>query len=327
MGKTGLSAQLGIAAQVDQTTRATPTRFYEMLSEGLTLDNQRVQSGALRANRNIADRWRQNRKGVAGPITIEHPTVGAGLLWKHILGGEATTTPVGADDARDHTCVIGPLDGDFLTVQKSVPRVSGATAAAFDLIGVKIVSAQLTQNVDGFLQLQLQTDGYDLLKDQSLAVASYPVDLEQFFSEDCIVTVDGESYEADELTLNIDNGLKTDRYKLRGDTRKLEQIEETSVEGRTITGNCGSDYDGNTIFDKFDEGEEFPVELTWTHPDEIEDGFNFSLSIELPRCRADDGTPVVGGPDVVTQPLGFKALKPASGQAITVVVRDNLTTA
>lgn len=325
-GKTGLSAQLGFGQQVDQTTRIAPTRFYEFLSESLTLDSQRVSSSGLRAGKRVEQYWRENRKGVAGSVTLEHPVVGSGILWKNILGAlSGTATPVGATTARDHTLILGDLDGDFLTVQKSLPRVSGSAPAPRDFVGCKVVSASLTQNVDGFLQLEVTLDGYDMQTGNTLATASYPADLAQFFYEDCTITIDGTDYAADDFSLAVDNGLKTDRYKLRGDTRKLEQIEETAVNGRNISGSMASDFDGGSIADLYPDGTEFPVVVTWASPYEIEAGFNYELEITLPRCRADEGVATVGGPDVVTQPLGFKVLKPGYLEPISVRVRDSLT--
>jgi hypothetical protein len=324
MGKTGLSGQLGIGAQSVFTTRVAPTRFYEFLSEGIKLDSQRASSQGLRANKRVTRHWRENRKGVAGPISIEHPIVGSGLLWKYILGAVATTTPSGATNARDHAATLGALDGDFFTAQVGRASVAGVVHP-FDYVGCKIASASLSQSVDGFLQLEMQVDGWDEQTNQSLAVASYPTDLGQFFYEDCIVTVNSVAYDARDFSLAIDNGLKTDRYYLRGDTRKKEQIEETSVDGRAITGSCEGDFESLTIYNLFANGTEFPLSVKWTSPAEIETGFNYELEITLPRCRMDGETPAIGGPDVLAQPFNFVALQPSSGEPITVRVRDSLT--
>lgn len=324
--KTGLGTQFGIAAQVDQTTRITPTRFFEVTSWGLALDATYASSQGLRAGRKVTRHSRHYRRGVAGPVSMEHPIVGAGLLWKHILGDAATTTP-GGTDPRDHTCTIGELDGDFLTGQVSVPQEDGTAPSVRDFVGLKITGASLTQSgPESFLQIQPTFDGYDVEDNNSLATASYSTDYDVFHGADCVVQVAGSNFLADEFALNIDNGLAVDRRKLRGDTRKLEQIENTSVDGRNITGSIPSDFASDTVEDYYNDGTEFSVSATWTSPTEIESGYPFSLTITLPRCRADSGAATVGGPGVVTQPLGFKVLEPTNGdEPITVVVRDNLT--
>jgi hypothetical protein len=267
--------------------------------------------------------------GVAGPVSMEHPTVGAALLWKHILGAIATSTPVGATDARDHEATLGTLNGKFLTGQVGRPRVNNDTPKPYDYIGLKVASASLSQSVGGFLTIEVALDGYDEDTGQTLATASYAADLGQFFFDDCTLSLDdgggAATYAADDFNLSIDNGLATDRRKLRGDTRKLEQIEATTIDGRNITGSAASDFDGGSISDLYSDGTEFELIATWAHPVEIEAGFNYELEVTLPRCRADSGSATVSGPGIVSQPLGFKVLKPASDEPITVRLRDSLT--
>src|SRR5690242_20276050 len=96
-GRAGIAAQFGIAAETTWGTRAAPDHFYEFVKEGLKLDQDWIKSKALTTRRvQRSNRTVRNKKGADGDVSLEHANKGMGLLWKHMLGAVAITTPGGA---------------------------------------------------------------------------------------------------------------------------------------------------------------------------------------------------------------------------------------
>jgi len=322
--KTGLAAQLGLVAESTWGTRVTPTRFYEITGEAIKLDIQRAESAGLRAGRRYARAYHENRKGVSGTISGEVPTKGFGLIAKHILGAiAAPATPVGATLTRDHVATPGDQDGKSFTIQVGRPDLSG-TVRPFDYTGVKIMSAEFANSVDGILTYTLNVDGQNEDTAQTLATASYPTNLSQFFFTGAKLTLDGTQVDVKDFNCSLSNGLKGDRYYLRESSLKKEQIEDTAP--RDATGTFNLDFDGLTAYNRFTAGTEAALVARWRNPVEIEAGFNPEFEITFPRVRFDGETPNVAGADVLNMAVPFKALEPASGSTVSLRVRSSDTT-
>lgn len=319
MGKTGLSAQLGIGVESTWGTRVVPTRFVEILNESIKLDLQRVESQGLRAGRRFSRAYHANRKGAGGTVAFEWPTAGGGLIAKHILGAVATTTPVGGTLSRDHLATPGDFDGKSLTVQVGRPDFGG-TVRPFDYVGGKIVQAEFSNAVDGILQCVLTFDFQDEKTDQTLATASYPSALSQFFFAGAKLTIGGVDIDVRDISCLISAGLKTDRYYLRNSTLKKEQIEDTAP--RDAGGNFTADFTSMSLYDSFVAGTEATLSALWRSPIAIEGSIYPELEIAAARVRFDGETPNVQGPDVLTQPVPWKALEPAVGNTISLRVRS-----
>lgn len=327
MGKTGLSAQFGFATEGSGSfgSRVVPTRFLEIRDENIQLQVDRIESEGLKANRLVTEHWIANKKGAAGPVNFEVGNKGFGLLLKHILGSVATTTPTGGTNTRDHTCNLGSMDGLTETVQIVRPDV-GNVQRPFDYVGAKIVEATLSNDVDGILMLGVTYDAQDELTNQAVATASYAANLVPHTYVGGTITVNSVATDVHNASVNINNGLKTDRYYIRANTLKKEQIEATQVAGREITGSIEADFESLTLYNLYTAGTEFAVDMLWRGP-VIEGGLFYEVEVLLPRCRAEGETPNVSGPDVLNQPLAFKALQPTSGaSAITIRYRTDDTT-
>lgn len=317
--KTGLAAQVGVGVESVWGTRVAPTRYLEILSEGISLQTSRAESGGLRAGRRFARKWRENRKGASGPVAIEVPTKGFGLICKHILGSiAAPTTPVGGTLSRDHLATPGDQDGKSLTVQVGRPDLGGVVRP-FDYTGGKIMSAEFSNSVDGFLQCTLNFDFQNEDTSQTLGTASYPTGLEQFFFVDAVLKIDGVALDVKDLSFMLGNGLKADRYYLRGSSLKKEQIEDTAP--REGSGSFNADFEGLTLYNKFINGTEAVLSGLWRHPVPIEGSIYPEFEVIFNRIRFDGSTPNVQGSDVLNQAVPFKVFEPLSGGSPTASLR------
>lgn len=320
--RSGIAAQLGFAAETTWGVFQTPTRFLEVNSFAVKNNVERIESAAIRASNRVLrqDRWASNAKGVSGTVELEVMSKGFGLLLKHVLGAVAITTPSGATNARLHTHTLGDQWGLGLTVQGGVPDVSG-TVQPFSWLGCKVAEWTLENEVDGILMLTLGLDGATETTAQSLASASYSASMELLTYAGGVISVAGSSFDVTSFSLNGNNGLKTDRYHLRGATTKKEPVPAALVE---MTGSITAEFDGLTPYNRFVNGTVASLSAVWTGS-QIESGQNYSLTVTLPAVRFDGETPEVGGPDVVMQALPYKVLFDGSQEPITIAYKTTDT--
>lgn len=320
--RSGIAAQLGFAAETTWGTFATPTRFLEVNSFAIKNDVQRIESAAIRANNRVLrqDRFASNPKGTSGSIELEVVSKGFGLIFKHMLGAVAITTPSGATNSRLHTHTLGDLYGLGLTIQGGIPDVAG-TVQPFSWLGNKVSEWTLSNELDGILMLGLNTDGSSEVTNQSLASASYAASTELLTYAGGTITLAGSAFDVSAFSLSGNNGLKTDRYFIRGSTTKKEPIPAALVE---LTGSLTAEFEGLTAYNRFVNGTVASLSATWLGST-IESTFKYSVTVTLPAVRFDGETPEVGGPDVVGLSLPFKVLFDGSQEPITIAYQTTDT--
>ena len=307
MTASGIDAQLGFGEESTYGTRVTPTRFYEFLDESVKLTVERVESKGLRAGRRVQHNWAAGIKKVDGSINMEVAPQGSGLLLKHIFGG-ITTTGAGP---YTHTASPGTLDGLSLTAQIGRPMIDG-TVQPFDYTGLKITAGEFAASVGEFLTLQLDVYGQAEATDQTLATAAYPSGWMPFVFTEGSITIAGSEYCVTEFSLGFDNGLAVDRHFMCASAGGAPK-EPVESEMREYTGSFSGDFDSLTNYNRFVNGTEAALVLTFTS------GAN-SLTITM-NVRFDGETPNVSGPEVLSQSLSYKAVSDTDdATAITAVL-------
>ena len=168
----GLQSYLGCAEESSWNTPGTPDRFFEFLSEALERDQKILQSNAIRAGaRNLrrgARRAQTSRSG-KGPISLEVATTSFGRIFKHILGGTPAITQLSSTTAWQHIYSMGPLATRGLTWQKVIRDPAGNVVSPLTFTGCKIASAEFSNSVGNFLNLNLDIVAADVLTSTSAA--------------------------------------------------------------------------------------------------------------------------------------------------------------
>jgi hypothetical protein len=316
--RSGLAAQLGAKAETTPGTYSAPDHFYEFTSVAVGLQQDEIESAALRAgNRALrSDRRKNNRKGVGGQISKPLMNKQDGLLWKAMLGTVAITTPTGGTLTRRHTHTIGDLYGQSLTLQAGIPDVAG-TVQPFSWLGCKFTEWEISQELDDFAMMNLTVDGWDEATSQGLAAASYSTGLELFAFDTCTIQVAGANFDTRSFRLTGNNGLDTERYSVRSSTLKKEQVPAALI---SITGELEGEFESLTAYNRFVNKTVVALSATWTSATVIEGSFVYKVTITIPAVRFDGQTPEVSGPDIVGQPLPFTVLYDGSAELITVTV-------
>lgn len=319
--RSGLAAQLGVAAETTWGTAVTPDHFYEFLSEDIKYQIERVESAGLRANNRVlrTDRYAPGKKRVEGKVELEPASKGFGLWLKHALGSSSISTPSGATLARLHAHTLGDPYGLGLTVQVGRPDNAG-TVQPFTYSGMKVGSLTLSNSVDEILKAEIDMVGKDEVTSTALTTATYPITsgaaaYEYLYWTGGVITVAGSTVGVvTDFEIEINNGLKDDRYFLGGATMS-EPIIAAMTE---ITGKLTVEFNGLTAYNRFVNNTQVALNAKWTGTTAIEGSTYPYLEVDISKVRFDGETPNVGGPDVITHDLSFKVLNDGTNTPITI---------
>lgn len=300
---------VGLGEEVTYGTLIAPTKFYEFATESINGKYDRIESAAVRAGTRAlrTDRWTPNPKGADGALKLEVLDKGFDTILKHILGKETAGTPV--TGFQTNTYELGSLAGKSLSVQ--VGRVDNTgTLTPFHYRGGKLKSWELANAVDGILSLNLDTDfAAEIIGagtgPQALAVPNYITGSQLFTFVGGVANVGGVDFAVSDVSIKGDNGLKIDRYALRGvnGTSKREPLEEGL---RAYTFDLKAEFEGVTHINRaaaaVAASAQAVVILTWDSPQGGE------LKVTMPFARFDDGPVNADGLKVIEQSLTGKAL-------------------
>lgn len=320
---TTLSAQLGVKDESTYGTPVTVDKFFEFTSEGIAPDHQRIESKGLRATTRVLrqDRFMPNKKGAAGPVSMDVPTKGFGWWLKHMLGAVSSGTIT--DSNYTHTATVASLLGDFFTLQLNRPFHPSGTAQAFTYHGGKIPSWELGCEVDGNLTFTANCDFEDEDTSTGLATASYPTDFRIFTFVGGSLLAGGSSLDITNLKVAGDNKLKTDRHFLRNSTLKKEPVEQ---DFRDITWEVGCDFDSLTQRNRFTAAAAAStyaaIVATFDGPIAHGGATVPRLEITIPAARFDAASMNIGGPEPLTQSLSGMALDNGTDSPITITYRS-----
>lgn len=303
MSRTGLFAQLGVAAESTYGTYVAPTRFIEFLDESLKLDIARNESRGLRSGQRILrqDHWKAGKRSAGGSISLEVPNKGFGLFLQHMLGAIATAAD---GTGKIHTASLGDLFGDSLTLQVGRPDTAG-TVQPFSYLGCKVVDWELSNSPDEYLIASLGIDARDESTANALVAATAPAATDIFHWSECVVTVGGSSFEPQSISIKGTNGQKTDRHHLRGATLKKEPVENAM---REITVEMDADFESLTAYNRYAAGTHVAVVSTWTSALTYDTSKPFKIVVTINAARTDGDTPNIDGADLVPQKLSLKAV-------------------
>ena len=309
MTASGIDSQFGYITESTYATYLAPTKFSEFNSETLKFERERIESKGIRTGRRALHRWTPGIQRVTGNIEMEFAPQGGGTLLKHMFGAISTT---GAGDPYTHTFTPGTLDAKSLTIQIAKPSIDG-TAVPFNYLGCVITDWEFSAAVNEYLMLKLGIYGAHEELTSTLATASYPTNFSPFVFTQGVITIGGSEYEVSAATVAGKNAQRVDRHFMRTTTPERPKI---AIEAglREYTGSLTSDFISTTAYDRFKNGTEAALVLTFTQ------SATRTLTITM-NVRYDGDTPQVKGHDVLEQTLPYKCVSSTSdAAAITAVL-------
>jgi len=309
--------QFGIGAESTVGTAITPTNFLEVTDESIKLNVERVESKGLRTGRRVlgSTGWAAGNQSVTGDVSFEVGSKGFGLLFKHMLGTNTTTTPGGATTRRLHTAEVATQDTLALTCQVARTDVAG-TQHKFTYAGCKVDNWELSGAISDFLQLKITVDGKsEAVVAGAPTTATYPTGSPLVYTGASMTIDGGAASQITAFSVKSDNGLAKERYFL-GSAQKSEQVEASM---RTIDGSFDCEWTGLTQYNKFINGTAAALVFKYETAAIIEGAAKGSVTITLPIVRFDGETPVGGG-QILTQSIPFVALQDDTSSASPIKI-------
>ena len=307
---------IGVADETEYGTGVAPTDFYEPAGDSVTGSYERIESEAIRGPYLREDRFAPNPKGAAGQWTFEVLDKGFGKWFKRMLGSADTTVP-GTTIATP-----GSLEGQSFSGQAARYATGGDAAGAlvpFGYHGGKVSEWELSCEVDAIVKLALTLDFAKEVIDgtgvDALAEPTYPAASQLMTFVGGSVTVGGTAFDVSSVTLTGNNGLKVDRYGMRGSSSTTKR-EPKSEAMKTLSFELNGEFEDDTHAQRVASALATGAVATLSlHFDSPQGG---TLDIEAPVARFDEG-PVSIDRKVTEQDLKGVLLAPVAGTAPVTV--------
>jgi hypothetical protein len=306
----GISAQVGWAAEGTPGTYAAPTRFLPGDSFGVDKKFTTQDIDGLAAGRALAyDRVTTNESGT-GVHTGSVLRSGFGLLIQHLMGGNVTPVQQGGTAAYLQTHVLTDNYGKALTMQVGVPD-TGGTVRPYTALGCKIMDAEFSCSVGELLKATFNFDAKQITEAQSLVAASYgagtnaqlpfhhgqmAVRLGTYASEASVGAVRGVNFK-------VGRPMDVERFYAGNAGLKSEPVWNGMVE---ISGTIETDYMTKADFvDCFVNQTSTSLVVEWIGP-VIASTYYETFRLISPKTYFDAQIPPVGGPDLMKASVPFK---------------------
>lgn len=298
-----------------ETTPGTPVAvdtFIPILSAGFQVEDDKLQSQGLRGQ-NFAGCVKDGPRSISGSFETELFGVGIASMLKHMFGTVNTT---GAGP-YEHTYTIGSLGNLAFTAEEAIPNGAG-TKYGFKYAGCKFTDWSLSVSTGELVTISGNISAQSVATGATPAVASYAESCPFSFVE-ASLTLDGDPVaEAESVSLNVDQALRTDGHRLGS-----RNIRNQSHNGfKSVTGEFEVEFSDLTLADLYLSGADAALALTLDNGTE-------SLVITLPTIKLTGSMPELNGPDVVKQTIPFMAYNElgVSGDVMTAVLTNGEATA
>jgi hypothetical protein len=319
--------QCGFFDESTYGTSGTPTRFFEYDSESISEVEGRTEGDPLRVGSGFirSDRSTPYFAGASGDLEMAVLTKGFGFFLKHMMGAVATTGPA-ETTVYTHTGTEGNLLGKSLTMQLNRPFHPTGTNQPFLYKGGKITDWELSNSVDENLMLKLGLDFQQVDTVTALATASYPATMDNFTWAGGVVEIGGSSYDITEFALKVDNGLKTDRRQIRGNTDKKEPTSSRRKAEFAIKADFDSMTQRNRAHATTRAATLAQIVATWTGPTLLGSTIYPTFQVTIPAARFDEWKGATEGTEAIEQELKGEVRFDGSASPVTVVYKSADTT-
>lgn len=321
----GTNVAVGTGEESAYGTFVAPDSWTEILSEGIGLQQQELVSQGRRTGESHLRRGSRRQvidNPAAGPVTFEAPRRAELLRWlAHIVGGTPTSAQQAATSAYLHTFTMGALPTG-LTVQKIMKDAANANVAVFSASGGKITSAELSLNVNQFLQITANLDFQKMVTSESAGTPSWSAAPLWDFRQAALKLDDSTAAQVLGFNLTIDNNLATDRRFLGGGGAKSEP---TPNGFRSISGTIEAEFASlSAFYNAFAANTGLDLDIEFVG-DTIEGAYDEELTITVPEIRLTGGTPTINGDGPIRHSIPFTGFYDGSNAPLTITAQTTDT--
>lgn len=306
MASVGSNAAIGLGQEtLWGSGTVAVTKFFPFVSEGITKTKEVQFSNAIRGStaRSI---WRTGKTSVGGDINVEVIPDSAGIftLFYNALGRVVTAGPSGSGYYTHRIMPSGVLpEGLRVEVERD--------AAAFTYSGMKVQNMSMECRVGDPLTATFTLIGKDEETSADPTTATTISTLNPLTYDEGSLYIDGSATatEISGFSISVANSLAEDKGALGSASR----IALPRSGFREVTGTLNAEFDNLLNYNRFVNGTETSLHLSFVSDDEAATGTDYQLDIYLPRVVFTGNTPTVSGPDLIYHDLPFLALYSSSG--------------
>lgn len=314
----GLSSQFGMKKETTYGTPVTVDRFLDIISSNIVTEVGKIETPVLTSQYLTTGAVATYVKGAGGDVEMPVMNVGMGQLFLQMFGSVATAQ-VGATTEYTHTFTpdAAGLFGTSATVQIGKPAVSG-TVHPFTYEGGKVVSWSFNLAVDGALTLTTTWAFENVLTATALASPSYTSGRRQFhWAKDATsITWGGTEVCVRELTISGERAFDMDRFCLGSTGRKEPILNGMS----SVTVEASGEFASLAAYNDFIAGTQRELVITIAGETIPAESNPFKLVFTVAAADlTDPGEPEVSGPEILVQPLNFRALDNGTDPVVELV--------
>lgn len=320
----GSLTTFGIGAETVYGTAVNVSKFFEITSESIKGNYTRQSSNALSASFvNRADRYGIAHKGAAGNVDVEVLTKGFGNWLRFMMGTVATSGPT-ETNAYTHVATVAELFGDSFTAQVGRSTLDG-TVKPWTYEGGKVTDFSFANSVDNTLTCSIGMD-FEAESSPASPTGAYALQpstavtgAEVLAWQGGTITIGGVAVDISEISIKVDNALKTDRFYINAASSKKEPVQDGK---RAITWSFRTPYADNSFWNKVatatTAGATAVISAQWTGLTLLGTTIYPSLKIDIPVARFDEGAPNAGGPGMLEQTFSGVALYDGTNSPLTL---------
>jgi hypothetical protein len=311
----GRNSYVGWDQETTWGTGVAAAKFAELVSESVETIRDRQARQVVRDRDEREGNMYDALFGVKGPFAVEANYQGMLRLFEHLFGdasGSSVATEPGVRNTHTFVVKDTPMTGKGLSLHINRDVDAGSTPQ-LRAVGYKLNSAKFSGAPDRNMQIEFEGAG----KDASIIAAvspTFPSNATYVAGHQASIEFDDVVRKVDAVEINFDGALDLEK-RVMGSKNIDEPI--ASDTRRLITGTVTVDA-LQADWSKLDAGTLFKLE--WLHTGPVLGAGNYRMDLTALKCLVTGNPFIVKGPGIVKAEIPFKALKPTSGELLTLVV-------
>lgn len=320
----GLDTTFGMKAESVFGTAVTVDAFTDIESESIKAETMKIESPSLGTAVMRTRHVKTVTTGAAGDITFPFYNKGMLKLLKQCYGS-VVDAQVGATTEYTHTFtpdITAGKRGVSATVQIGRASVDG-TVRPFTYEGGKVTAFTIQLEEQGLLKLITTWAFEDETTATGLASVSYLTNLEMFDWSEATVSLGGSEIDVKSFSITHEWSFDLER-RMISQVKRKEPIMNGLL---TVTGEMTGEFESLTHYQSFIAGTQQELIFTITGSTIPSASNPYKVVVTCPAVELTGDTPNVGGPEILEQPLPFRALYNGTDAVVeTVVHNDQATT-
>lgn len=323
----GNDTRIQIGIESTHGTVTTPVKQLEMLSTSLGEVHNTVESSAL-VGAVTTPYFNIVGRKVEGDVQLEVHPDNFGMLAALALGNEPSTPAVEGTGAYEHTLV--PITGG--NSLKSASVLIDKKTDIFALTGMKIDTLSLEADPTSLLTSTISFIGQKETPGASLAELSNSTFIPFDFT-DMKIYIGTKNTEATTLlpgvksfSFNYANNLENDLFVADG----TDYMAEIDYQMRDITFDieCLASGDLDTLrAEHYLTGEPLSLKVEFNHPEGIgTSAVQYGITLDARNVVITEAPNEISGPERLTIPLTIRTLQVGSTPAVSILVKDAVST-